>query len=162
MTSITGTSLISFWQLANAVNDISGLDSGDHLYAFYWDTGPTIYLRERDASTNYSDTYAGATATQYWYELERDEAVGTYGTIYLRIYSNSSRTTLLDTLSIALHTSLKDYRYLYVTNTLDDAGGSSATGYSQNYDLMEAVGGATGKSNPLYGPLGGPLYGPIG
>jgi hypothetical protein len=25
-----------------------------------------------------------------------------------------------------------------------------------------AVGGVTGKSNPLYGPLGGPLFGPIG
>lgn len=28
--------------------------------------------------------------------------------------------------------------------------------------LSEAAGGVTGKSNPLYGPLGGPLYGPLG
>lgn len=28
--------------------------------------------------------------------------------------------------------------------------------------IVEAVGGVTGKSNPLHGPLGGPLYGPLG
>lgn len=30
------------------------------------------------------------------------------------------------------------------------------------YITYTAAGGVTGKSNPLYGPLGGPLYGPLG
>lgn len=158
-------SIGNFWMLANAVKNMQALDTDgdDYLACFYFDQTPLIFLRERDSSTNYQDFYSGASATQYWYECERDETVGTYGTIYLRIYSDSGRTTLLDTLSVTLHTSKKDFQYIYATNTLNSGTTSSHTGYVQNLDLAPSGGPvATGKSNPFDGPFGGPFSGPIG
>lgn len=111
------------WAMANTLDDLKGIDdaSGDYLAVLMlYDTGASAYklrLRECDSGTLYDDDYTIAVDTEYYLTIHRDESVGTYGTLYCYIYSDAERTDLLDTLSIALHTSKKDLRYLFGVNT---------------------------------------------
>ena len=60
-----------------------------------------------------------------WYcTLERDESVGTYGTLYFRAYSDSLRTQLEHEVVKTLGAK-DDYRYLYIPCGRDDAGNSA-------------------------------------
>lgn len=139
----TTSAFASHWMLANDIDDYWGLFSADK--SFFTlnrdDTGvaSTFYLIEQDTTTQYFDSYIGATGTLYYLTIERDESVGTYGTLYCYIYSNSDRTVLVDTLSITLHTSKKDFRYHYAANSLNDANALPYYGYTQNHDLQEPV-----------------------
>lgn len=139
--------LNAVWGLKNTVSALDVDD--DELFAFPYGNGGTfgtLFLREIDADTAYSDTFTISIDTFYYLEVERDEAVGTFGTLYARIYSDSNRTTLLDTLSITLHTSKKDWRYIYAFNALNDGDAQInryQSGIAQNLDLSPApVGGA--------------------
>lgn len=116
-------------------------------------TPPCIFVRWRGTPNNnyaLAEEYAGPTeaadvtgalsATHtYYMTLERDESVGTYGTIYLYIYSDSGRTTLVDTLAVALHVAKQDYRYLQTATSYNDGNGSTSSGYVENLDLQEAA-----------------------
>ena len=51
------------------------------------------------------------------------------------IYSDSERTILLDTLGINLHSSKKDYRYVYGLNTANSGAAGEQVGYVQNLNL---------------------------
>jgi len=96
----------------------------------------TSYIRiiELDAGTEYIlDEYAITIGTAYYCTLKRDESVGTYGTLYLHVYSDAARTTLLQTLSGALHAK-RDLRYLYAMMGVN----SSNTGGALDY-YVEAV-----------------------
>lgn len=78
--------------------------------------------------------------TLYYITYKRDEAIGTYGTAYVYVYSNSSRTTLLGSNSVALVTALYDYQYVYgFANYGNSAGAFVTTAYTQNLDLQEAA-----------------------
>lgn len=132
------------WLMANTVDDWTTLSASYSFFNLHMYTGgPTFQLRETDSGTKYSDSSALVNLdTQYWITIDRDEAVGTYGTITCRIYSNSSRTTLIDTLSVALHTSKKDFQYLYGFNchyTGTSGVTQEATGWVQNLDLQAAA-----------------------
>lgn len=116
-----------FCVLSNVDNDVGDLIVGDDDYiGFYVFTGQSgvydqqIVLEEFDSGTSYKDTYgvsSGIVDTQFWYRMYRDENASTYGTLYLYIYSDEERTTGVDTLSLELHTSKKDYRYLIPVST---------------------------------------------
>lgn len=146
LTADGSTGLGTFWAIANAIDTWDDIDAagGSQLLAFFYGTGPAIYIREIDSGTQYSDTSVNLSAgTTYYLEIERDESVGTHGTLYCRIYSDSGRTTLVDTLSIALHSSKKDFRYIYACqnlNTGDSGASRESTAFSQNLDLQEAGG----------------------
>lgn len=136
------------WSISNIIDDIKGIQdaSGDvlALYFLFRPSGPTQYelnLNELDGGSAYSDDYAISLGTQYWLKVKRDEEVGTYGTIYTYIYTDSDRTVLVTTLSIALHTSKKDYRYYFPMNSQNNTADTSRliSGYSQNHDLQEAI-----------------------
>ena len=95
---------------------------------------------EHDNSNTYQDTVSVNKDTLYYLKIVRDEAVGTYGTLYVYVYSDSGRTTLVDTASLALHTSKKDFRYLYGwLNYANEVGAYTFTGYVQNLDIQEAA-----------------------
>jgi len=82
----------------------AGLDA--HAVEFLHFLGTDLLsLRELDGGTVYQDnnTTDISSDTVYYLEMERDEDVGTYGALYCRIYSDEERTTLVDTLSLALH-----------------------------------------------------------
>jgi len=94
------------------------------------------------SSTLYSDDYAHAdnVGNVRYIKFKRVESVGTYGTLYAYIYSDAEMTSLLDTLSLALH-SKEDYRYCYVTSGhyVNGSPDYFCTGYVENLDLQEAA-----------------------
>jgi len=115
------TCLIGFWGLGNNTDgstphDLIDMDSAGQtfLYAmWYRSTSTTMYLRECDAGTLYTDSGGATNNTPYYCEIERDEATGTYGTLILRMYTDSDRTSLYKTLSLTLHTAKTDFRTIY-------------------------------------------------
>lgn len=135
------------WGLANIVDDFNGIDSssGDLLAVNIYSIYPsTVQLRECDAGTIYFDSGTINNDTLYYFTVERDESVGTYGTLYCRIYSDEAKTTLVDTLTVALHSSKKDYQYFYAANSHNSGTTENfASGSSQNYDLNTASGGVS-------------------
>jgi len=137
------------WLMANAVADMAALRAANANYLSYYhyrsDAAYYLYIEERDGASMYSDRYNNfALSTVYYVEIERDEGVGTYGTIYARIctgdyYGNGG--SLVDTLTVTLHTSKKDFRYIYGLTGYDDNLGTNftVTGYVELLDLQEAV-----------------------
>ncbi|MBI5562028.1 MAG: hypothetical protein HY894_04130 [Deltaproteobacteria bacterium] len=127
--------------LTNIVGGIKGIEtaSGDHqsILVFY-DGALKIGLKESDGGTAYS-SYAltsAAFGTIYYARFYRDEAVGTYGTLYLYLYTDAARTVLAGSTSITLHTSKKDFRYLYGVSAYNTSLASNTiTGWVQNLDL---------------------------
>jgi len=135
--------LIGCWSLQNDIADMRAVvdASGDELFVCWYQAAGVhyIYMEEIDGGTAYTDNYpTAALSTPYYLKVKRVEADGTYGTLYCYIYSNSDRTTLVDTLSIALHTSKKDYRYVYALNSYNTAQADRrGTGTVANLDLQE-------------------------
>ncbi len=115
--------------LANSVKSYEDIDGDSESYLgviLFRDGGGNyeIWLDEVDSGARTSDSYAGAVNTRYYLVVERKEEVGTYGTIYCYIYSDIGHTDLLDTLSVTLNSSKKDFRYIYGLNAHNagDAG----------------------------------------
>lgn len=144
MTSSAGTDgTAGFITLSNILDDIQGIKtaSGDALYCRWEEGGATLYVWEDIAGTSYFSSYVGSYATPYYIKFKRDEAVGTYGTLYLYIYSDSARTNLLATRSIALHEK-EDFRYLFAGHSRNMAlSGHTTTGYIKDLDLQETGAG---------------------
>lgn len=123
--------------MSNALGDMRTLQlASEHLEMVTYHTSDpnrTLYLYEAQATNGYTDSYTPALDTPYYCKFKRDESVGTYGTIYLYIYSDFDRTNLLDTLSVALHGEKADYRYLMIPCSYNDSGvNGSNTGYIEN------------------------------
>lgn len=149
-TTDAGTTAFFISSMANSVDDFKDIDdaSGDAITvgykpsltaSYYW-----IDLLELDGGTQYADTTgAGALSygTTYYYTMYRNDNEGDYGTIYLYIYSDDARTSLIDTLSVALHSSKKDYRYLYAVQSLNTGdAGITGTGQFVDFEVSTAVG----------------------
>lgn len=142
-----GDPYVTHWCLANMVNDyyyiFLNADSLAIDVRSLHGSPPyiTIQLRETVAGTRYSFTaHDESINTPYYLKIKRNEAVGTYGTIYCYIYSDSGRTNLLATLSGALHEK-EDFRYIYTTQSWNSGSSNSiCDGYSENLDLQEAIG----------------------
>lgn len=92
-----------------------------------------LYFHEWTPDGDFYTSWASpANNTIYYCQVERDEDVGTYGTLYLRIYSDSAHTDLITTLTNTLHTEKYNFRYMY-------AFCGYATyyiGYSQNFEFI--------------------------
>lgn len=83
------------------------------------------YYNSNESST--SDTYVISTGTDYYCTIKRDESLG-WGTLYLYIYSDNLRTTLLDTLIVNLHNRV-NFHYLYLSQSLNiSQNGTPITG----------------------------------
>lgn len=102
---------------------------------FYWDYYGNISLN-----------------TWYYFTLERDETVGTYGTLYGRIYSDADRTNLVDTLVLALHAK-EDFRYAYAAEAgwWQDLGSATYTAEFADLDVGDA---GTPEPEPPAGRIG--------
>jgi len=135
------SSAVFCWSLQNVVDEMwtLGQNSGDILCAFLYYTSSEyrIYLREVDGGDITQDYYVCSVSTVYYMKIKRDEDVGTYGTLYCYIYDDSDRTNLVDTLSVELNTSKKDFRYGFALNTTDSGDGSTMSGTVSNLDLQE-------------------------
>ena len=131
-----------FWMLANDVEDsFASFSNGhSHIAVGVRDDIEEIRLQECDSGSVYLDTFRLTVGTQYYLTIKRDETAGTYGTMYVYIFTDAARTTLADTLTVALHTSKKDFRYLFSVNTWDNSIGGRATDITiTNLDLQEAT-----------------------
>lgn len=121
ITASTVTTEVGTLILANSVKSYEDIDSDGESYlgvVLFRDAGGNyeIWLDEVDSGARHSDHYTGAVGTRYYLVMERKEEVGTYGTLYCYIYSDADHVNLLDTLSVALHSSRKDFRYVYGLN----------------------------------------------
>ncbi|KKM14949.1 hypothetical protein LCGC14_1700980 [marine sediment metagenome] len=132
------------WALTNDLDDLRGLKTNnkDALFLYFIHTGGNLKLQinELDGGTSYAGTAYNATAgTVYYVSIERDESVGTYGTLYLYLFSDEARTTLVNSQSIALHTSKKDFQYVHVVQTWNAGTSHASSGYSENLDLSAPI-----------------------
>ncbi len=134
--------------MANTVDDWDAIDAANdsEIGIFFYYAAPNhyfIYLREVDSGAAYSDNWETANIADLqpiYIKFKRVEADGTHGTIYAYLYSDSSFSTLIVTLQVALHTNKKDWRYLYVTQTRRSGDAHKQTGYTENFDLREGWG----------------------
>ena len=135
-----------FWALANIVDDegACNANANGHLETFFYYNASFQQINchaYSGGSQDDTDAWTSCnTATLYYLKIKRDEAVGTYGHLYVYIYSNSNRTTLLDTLDVTLGEKT-DFRYAYAVQA--DASSNSdrwITGYIQNLDFQVAGG----------------------
>ena len=133
------------WAITNSVETWVAMLTGERsglCYQLYQQTTSEwrINLVEGDSGVQYTDYYVCALDKLYYTKVKRDEAVGEFGTLYLYIYDDSDRTNLLDTLELPLHTSKKDYQYIYgLQNFGSFSGAEYLTGYCQNLDLQEVI-----------------------
>jgi len=128
--------------LANIVDDAYGIAaaSGDML-GVSLGTGSggdiRLILEERDGGTLHIDSpYAISADTDYYLSFVRDETIGTYGTLYLYIYSDYLRTTLLNTQTITLSSSKKDFQYLYACQTFNSGDAATMSGYIEALEIV--------------------------
>jgi len=143
----------NIWAMSNDIGDQAALDAANVSFfcASMGKESASLLKRlyEYDGSTEYIDTdndTAVAVDTLTYATLLRDEAVGTYGTLYFYHYTDSGRTTLVSTQSITLHSSTKDFQYVYGTMSDGRTGTNTYTGYVQDLDLQETSGPANIKS----------------
>lgn len=107
----------AFWGLSNVADDFRDIDAANGYALWIGADQGVIRLVELHAGTPYSASWAGvASNTTYYYRITRNESVGTYGTLYAYVYSDSGRTNLLTTLSVTLH-SKQDFRYVHGANS---------------------------------------------
>lgn len=135
------------WGLSNDLDDFYGLYTADkEHHVLMSSVVPTTYwrwyLREVDNAGNlYQDSWTAANEaafenTQLYWKVIRDEAVGTYGTLYAYMYSDAARTVLVDTLAVTLHEKM-DFRYVFGGWSYDANDNDVITAYAQNLDLKE-------------------------
>ena len=144
--SVSG-SFVYGWALADSADSLFNIDAanGDFLGLNIIGTGASarsISISECDGGTIHTDSYlSAALATPYYLKIVRDEAVGTYGTLYCYIYSDAARaTTPLDTLILTLHTSKKDFQYVYGVSSWDSSATPFAgSGYFEDLQLVSGA-----------------------
>ena len=159
VSSSTHNALFVPWMLANAVDDWNALlsDAGEDLLVVLpvGTSGTSIVIRLGEAvgASFIFDDYSGAFNTPYYLKPKRDESVGSFGQIQCFIYSDSARTILLDTLSLALRVK-NDFRYVYGMNSANNGTTPSITGSASNLDLQEAAPPVEGLVQKIAGIFG--------
>lgn len=143
------------WAMSNATTEgVATATTPRIALRMYEETASSASLFFTEANDGGSSTDTNVSLslnTPYYLKIKRDEAVGTYGTAYVYIYSDSGRTTLVDTLTVTLSgTATRDYRYLYAyAGWGSEVGSYSWTGYTENLDLQEAAATAIKTINGL-------------
>jgi hypothetical protein len=130
------------WMTANAVGDWLTLHAAaeDNLALRLHRDDPDFIFRlfEDNDLGWWEDTLAGLSEnTMYYVTVKRDEAVGTYGTLYCYVYLDEGRTNLFGTLSLALRKAV-DFQYVYALSSEKSIyPDTTVSGYVESLDLME-------------------------
>lgn len=95
-----------------------------------------LLVTECDAGALTTQTKSGLSFdTTYYLHIKRDEAVGAFGTLYVYIYTDVERTTLVDTVTLTL-AKKANFQYLYSFSSWgDNAGAEAITGVFGCIDL---------------------------
>ncbi|KKN01402.1 hypothetical protein LCGC14_1128160 [marine sediment metagenome] len=135
-------SVVMMWSLTNDLDDFKGLDDNnkDSLHLKLDHQGGVnqakLVLRELDGGTLYSSSALTIQHdTDYYLTIVRDESVGTYGTLYCRVYFDAARTNLFATLTRTLQSSKKDFRYVLLSQSTNSGHSIYAiSGYIENLE----------------------------
>jgi hypothetical protein len=122
----TGTPFLCIWAMANAITNIGAqvtTPTGIGLAVYF--NGTHIVLAEMTVGTTYSTSIAVSLSTDYYIRITRDESVGTYGTLYCHIYTDSQFMNLVDSMTLTLH-SKTDFQYLYAMSSQTGGAGSTS------------------------------------
>ena len=131
ITAYDDQSVAYIFALTNIADaDAGDLSSGnDAIYVYQSRSGSNVNIRLGDFNADDSDTRttAGSSHPHYYFTFERSGSSAT-----LDIYSDPSRQTLVQTLSITCETGTK--RYLYALCSRNDSGTPepAITGYVKN------------------------------
>lgn len=142
--SDNGFNYIGFFGVSNGLGDMKVLYDGNYELQTVWltktvggDYELTLYDL-KDKAQVLDNSVPLSAGTNYYLTMTRDENVGTYGMLYLYIYSDSERSVLVDTLTVTL-TAKTDMRYLYgfIGNNAGDA--YTCEGYTKDMSWVVAV-----------------------
>src|SRR3990167_2998644 len=142
ISSVTTTCGVVTWALKNVGTESL---SEDHLRVTIVSSGGSVgfYLFEQYSTQVYDSEFISATTGTWYGTVERDESVGAYGTLYLRIYTDAAKTTLAcPELSLTLRGN-QDLRYRFWLQSQNAAQPTqSGTGYVKSVDgpALPAVG----------------------
>lgn len=121
------------FMLCDTNDSRSGIrNAGGSFFDVYFQRSSGIHritLEESDSGTTYTDTFIPwIDNTIYTFIVSRDLSVGTYGTLKCKIYTDYDHDindgTLVDTLSVVLHSSIKVFDR-HQTATSNEGGGTS-------------------------------------
>lgn len=135
--SCQNSSIIYLLMLSNSNDTFTTIytANGDTLSIFFNQTAGGVLnlgVRECNAGSLTTTQQAISTNTLYYGTWKRDEAVGTYGSLSLYVYSDVLRTNLLWTITVTL-TEKQDFQYFTV------GAGSGGTGTQQSYGFISNV-----------------------
>lgn len=132
--------VINPWTLANMEGDQKAIMDADQrqLNLSFVKLAPYLTLRiyERNGASMQDDWVQVDFNKKYYLTIKRDESIGTYGRLYVYIYTDPERTELLDTLQLDLWDKT-DYRYVYAFQTYNIGLGYNSSGYVENLYLQE-------------------------
>ncbi|KKN81722.1 hypothetical protein LCGC14_0316340 [marine sediment metagenome] len=133
---------VGHWAVANAVDSRRGLFDANESYIVVTSrqtaSSPTnkIGILEGDSGSEFlSSEIAIDKGTVYYLLITRDESAGTYGTMTLSVYTDEARTSLVGSVAHLLHSSKKDYRYLYGCQATEFGGGGLISGHTENMKM---------------------------
>lgn len=137
-TAHSGNSYYSYWGVSNQIADRAATTNGYDVLILFDGANYQIYFEEINSGSFYQATYQISGSTSYYCTFRRNTAVGANGTIYLDIYSDSGRTTLLTTLTLTLHAAT-NWRYIYGVQSNDNGNATTMTGFTQNLNLSPSA-----------------------
>ena len=144
------------WAVSNVVEDVNYWeDNSSQAMAVTWiDDAYVIYLNEYEAAD--SDGSNRDQSTDYFIIVERTGDT----TCEARIYSDSDRTSLVDTVRVAVPSG-RAYQYIFGVNSYVTGSGLDSSFTVEDLDLQEAAGGRIGNMIGQGGLIGsgGPIIG---
>lgn len=152
---VDNDAIVITWQLSNVLKSIVDMiaASDDFVavrnYAFATKWGHYLIEGENGVQYATSNTVTQSFGTITYPRVYYDSAVGSFGTLYLYVYSDEARASLIDSVSLALH-AVPTFEYFVPFNTRGDVA-RATTGWSQNYDLQLAVSGVAKKIASIFG-----------
>jgi len=132
-TKITGITngFTIYWGISDGAATYGDMDTANEGMAAYINVYATdIKIRIADFTNSNNDFYTGAKDTAYYYKIERN---GT--TLTNKIYSDSARTVLVDTLTITCTNTT--YSDIIVCGSLDLGAAPTCDGTINDLDLQE-------------------------
>ncbi|MCK5600854.1 hypothetical protein KAR91_03235 [Candidatus Pacearchaeota archaeon] len=140
--STTVGALCYNWALGTEIGDFNDIKNSGFLGLVRFKSATTVVRLQLyeivTGGASYNVNFNGSLNTTYYLKFVRDESIGTFGTLYCYIYSDSDRTVLVETLSLALHEK-KDFRYIYpVISESGAASGEEYDGTVSNLELIAA------------------------
>ena len=134
-TNLDSNDILGVFGISNTLNHIGAFGTSDIKVVFYYPGGGSrgLYLGTGGAV----DYMAISVNTTYYCILER--AAGS-ASVNLKVYSDSGRKTLLDTLTGTMAVASTKHRYIFGISSQYTNDGYAANGYVENV-VINAVGG---------------------